>query len=259
MLAVFESTIGKPPEALIIPSGWMVPETRFEVPEICKAAWRDTTFYNFPNGNFMAFSHVCENPAHPKSVGRSTVVMDDIFCTFRGTIDNIGELRRHYGLTRQATEAMLMVEIYKVYRDRAPYPPDQVIKDLSGMFAFVLFDANRSKLFVARDRDGKVKLHWGVTDDDSLVFCDDAEVILDVCGATSTAFPAGCIFMNSDQGEKLASFDHPLHKVRAIRRENDDGAVIGVFFQVDLFSRLPSIPRVGSEANWGDAAAPATE
>ena len=60
------------------------------------------------------------------------------------------DLRRHYGLQRQATEAIVVAEAYKVLRDRAPYPTDQVIKDLHGDFAFVLFDAASGTLFAAR-------------------------------------------------------------------------------------------------------------
>lgn len=81
------------------------------------------------------------------------VVKDDIFCIFIGTLGNVCELGWHYGLCRRATEAMAVVEAYKVLRDRAPYPPDQVIKDLDGKFAFILFDAKFGTLFVARVRE----------------------------------------------------------------------------------------------------------
>ena len=81
---------------------------------------------------------------------RSIVVLDDIFCIFVGTLANIAELRHHYGLPRQATEAVIVVEAYKALRDRAPYPPDQVVKDLDGKFAFTVFDARTNTLFVAR-------------------------------------------------------------------------------------------------------------
>lgn len=81
---------------------------------------------------------------------RSIVVMDDIFCIFSGVLDNTCDLRRYYGLSRQATEAMIIIEAYKVLRDRAPYPPDQVIKELEGKFAFILFDSKASVLLLAR-------------------------------------------------------------------------------------------------------------
>lgn len=76
--------------------------------------------------------------------------MDDIFCIFSGALDNTSDLSRYYGLHRQTTEAMIIVEAYKVLRDRAPYPPDQVIKGLEGKFSFVLFDSRSSVLFIAR-------------------------------------------------------------------------------------------------------------
>lgn len=57
---------------------------------------------------------------------------------------------------------------------------------------------------------------------------------------------AGCIFLNGNGG--LMSFDHPLNKVRGIMRDDDEGNLI--VFQVDLFTRLNSIPRNGSAANW---------
>ncbi|XWS12660.1 hypothetical protein CRYUN_Cryun37aG0109300 [Craigia yunnanensis] len=248
MLAVFEKAIGNPPEELGLPSVGLDLEgkkTREEILETFRLLWQDSTLYHLSNRNFMALSHEAENPLHP----RSMVVMDDIFCIFIGTLGNICELRRHYGLSRRATEAMVVIEAYKVLRDRAPYPPDQVIKDLEGKFAFILFDAKAGTLFVARDREGSVELKWGMAGDGSLVLSDDPNTIQEACGKSCAPFPPGCFFMN---GNGLISFDHPLHKVKAIARADDDGKICGVIFQVDLFTRLPSIPRTGSAANWAD-------
>lgn len=61
---------------------------------------------------------------------------------------------------------------------------------------------------------------------------------------------AGCIFIS---GNGLMSFDHPLHKIRPKIREDDEGKVTAILFQVDLYTRIPSIPRTGSAANWADA------
>ena len=60
----------------------------------------------------------------------------------------------------------------------------------------------------------------------------------------------GCIFRNN--GSELISFDYPLNKVRAIPGQDDDGNICGVTFQVDLYTRLHSIPRTGSASNWAD-------
>ncbi|KAL5730284.1 hypothetical protein ACHQM5_003124 [Ranunculus cassubicifolius] len=247
MLAVFENSIGKPPEELRLPSANPgVLKKREEIGEMFRSSWPESTFLKFGGGSFMGFSHDNENPLYP----RSMVVKDDIYCIFIGNMENICELRHYYGLCRQTTEAMLVIEVYKVLRDRAPYPCDQVIKDLHGKFSFILFDAKYGTLFTARDRDGCMPFHWGIAVDRSLVCSDDPKIVSDACGRSSAAFPPGCIFMN---GSGLVSFVHPLNKVRAVAHEDDDGNISGVYFKVDLYTRIPSIPRTGSSANWADA------
>ncbi|GLT75080.1 hypothetical protein SLA2020_468310 [Shorea laevis] len=245
MLTVFEKAIGNPPVELGLPSiGSEGKKNRAEILETFRSLFPESTLYSLSNGNFMALSRE-GSPMHP----RCMVVLDDIFCIFIGTLDNMSELRRYYGLSRQATEAMVVVEAYKVLRDRAPYPPDQVIRDLQGKFAFFLFDAKTRTLFAARDREGRVEFNWGMAGDDSLVCSDDPKIMQIACGNSRAPFPPGCMFMN---GCGLTSFDHPLHKVRAIAQEDDDGRISEVFFQVDLLTRLPSIPRTGSATNWAD-------
>ncbi|MBA0811943.1 hypothetical protein Gohar_025954 [Gossypium harknessii] len=237
MLAVFEKATGNPPEELRLPSVGLDSDgkgTREEILQTFRLLWPESTFYHLSNGNFMTLSHGAQSPLHPRY---SKFILLDIW--------------RHYGLSRQATEAMLVVDAYKVLRDRAPYPPDQVIKDLEGKFAFIIFDAKSGTLFVARDREGSIQLKWGMAGDGSLVLSDDPNTIEKACGKSSASFPPGCIFMN---GNGLISIDHPLHKVKAIACQDDDGKICGVMFQVDLFTRLQSIPRNGSAANWADTA-----
>nr|GEU95634.1 stem-specific protein TSJT1 [Tanacetum cinerariifolium] len=219
MLAVFGSTISNPPQELSLPfkgSGSL--RTSEEVAGFFESGRVDSTWYKFPNGDFMALSHKDEYATCPS-----------------------------YGLSKQANEAMVVVEAYKVLRDRAPYPADQVIKELDGKFSFVLFDAKATKLFIARDRDGSAQLHWGVAADGCLACSDDPEIVKYGCGNRYTPFPPGCLF-KSEEG--LISFDHPLNKVRGVMREDDEGYSTAVIFQVDLFTRLYSIPRTGSDANW---------
>lgn len=254
MLAVFEKSIGKPPEELNIPlirsaSPSSSCKCRREIAEVFRSLHPDSSIYNLANGNIMALSHDGENLLQPRSI----VIMDDVFCIFIGNLENICELKRHYGLSRHTNEPLLIIEVYKVLRDRAPYPPDQVIRDLIGTFAFVLYDAKYKNLFAARDRDGGIQFKWGVAGDGSLVCSDSPDIISEACGKSCAAFPPGCIFMS---GNGLVSFVHPLHKVRAVIREEDDGSNgkdCTVMFQVDLYTRLPSIPRTGSASNWADA------
>lgn len=170
MFAVFEQSIAKAPEELNLSPAF---KTREEVADLYRSWKPESMLYKLSNGNFMALSHENESLTSPRCVfifnlisvaaefdlhlflfwlwiTRSIVVMDDIFCIFSGALDNTSDLRRYYGLHRQTTEAMIIVEAYKVLRDRAPYPPDQVIKGLEGKFSFVLFDSRSSVLFIAR-------------------------------------------------------------------------------------------------------------
>ncbi|KAG8066739.1 hypothetical protein GUJ93_ZPchr0004g38191 [Zizania palustris] len=76
--------------------------------------------------------------------------LDDIYCVFMGRLDNLSSLIRQYGLCGRSTnEALLVIEAYRTLRDRGPYPADQVVKDLSGSFAFVVFDNKSGAVFAA--------------------------------------------------------------------------------------------------------------
>lgn len=58
---------------------------------------------------------------------------------------------------------------------------------------------------------------------------------------------AGCMF-HSEGG--LRSFEHPMNKMKAMPRIDSEGVMCGANFKVDDYSRIHSMPRVGSEANW---------
>jgi len=74
---------------------------------------------------------------------------DDIFCVFEGVLDNLGRLRQHYGLSKEANEVMLLIEAYKTLRDRAPHPTSFMLGHLDGNFSFIIFDETTSTLLVA--------------------------------------------------------------------------------------------------------------
>lgn len=75
--------------------------------------------------------------------------MDDIFCVFQGALGNIPLLKQQYGLGKTTTEDIIVIETYRSLRDRGPYPIDQVVRDLNGKFAFVLFDSSSNSIFIA--------------------------------------------------------------------------------------------------------------
>ena len=74
---------------------------------------------------------------------------DDIYCLFFGSLNNLCQLNKQYGLTKTTNEAMFVIEAYRTLRDRGPYPADQVVKDLDGSFAFVVYDSKAGSVFTA--------------------------------------------------------------------------------------------------------------
>jgi asparagine synthetase B (glutamine-hydrolysing) len=91
---------------------------------------------------------------------RSFGVVDDIFCIFEGFLDNVAVLRQRYGLNKTANEVAIVIEAYRTLRDRGPYPADQVVRDFSGKFAFVLYDSTSQALFTAVVRLSFSSLHF---------------------------------------------------------------------------------------------------
>ncbi|KAH0646570.1 hypothetical protein KY284_034454 [Solanum tuberosum] len=73
-------------------------------------------------------------------------------------------------------------------RDRGPYPPDQVVKDIHGKFAFVLYDSASKSTFLA-DVDGSVPFFWGTDSEGHLVLSDDADIVKQGCGKSFAPFP----------------------------------------------------------------------
>jgi asparagine synthetase B (glutamine-hydrolysing) len=80
---------------------------------------------------------------------RTLAVVDDVYCICVGMLENLAMLRQRYGLGKSVHEVELIIEMYRSLRDRGGYSADQVIGELAGSFAFVLFDNKMRKLLVA--------------------------------------------------------------------------------------------------------------
>lgn len=198
----------------------------------------------------MAYTHHKQALLRP----RSFAVVDGIFCLFEGNLQNLATLRQEYGLAKNVTEVMLIIEAYRTLRDRGPFPADKVVGDLNGQFVFVLFDTSNRNVFVGLDCEGKVPFYWGTAADGCLVFSDTAEVLKVGCGKSFAPFPPGCYF-SSNMG--LQSYEHPLQQLKPVPRVDSQGQALGATFKVDMahkdLRKQESMHRVGSESNWAES------
>ncbi|KAF8388120.1 hypothetical protein HHK36_026786 [Tetracentron sinense] len=245
MLAVFAKSIAKSPEGLNSPHSDSVSALKdgFLVHHFSSLHPGSVTI-NFGLSGLMAYSSDKQNPLLP----RLFAVVDDIFCLFQGHIENIALLKQQYGLNKTADEVSIVIEAYRTLRDRGPYPADQVVRDLNGKFAFILYDSSSKSTFVAADADGSVPFFWGTDFEGHIVLSDDAEVVKKGCGKSFAPFPKGCFFTTSGG---LRSFEHPLNELKAMPRVDSTGQVCGATFKVDAESKKESgMPRVGSAADW---------
>ncbi|TYK20245.1 stem-specific protein TSJT1 isoform X2 [Cucumis melo var. makuwa] len=249
MLAIFHQTFAHPPEELKSPasfSGSKAPKLPQEtLNDFISRHPLNTFSVNFGQAAVLAYVSPQSFSVHQ----RLFCGFDEIYCLFLGSLNNLCALNKQYGLSKGSNEAMFLIEAYRTLRDRGPYPADQVIKDLDGSFAFVVYDSRAGAVFAALGADGGVKLYWGIAADGSVVISDDVDVIKEGCAKSYAPFPTGCMF-HSEGG--LMSFEHPMNKMKAMPRIDSEGAMCGANFKVDVYTRVNSIPRRGSEANWAE-------
>ncbi|XP_078437117.1 stem-specific protein TSJT1-like [Wolffia australiana] len=244
MLAVFEKTVAKCPEGLKAEAKTETVSAGSLVNEFCSAR-TGAVAVNLGAAGAIAFSSEKQNPLLP----RLFAVVDDIFCVFEGNIENISPLKQQYGLNKTANEVVIIIEAYKTLRDRGPYPADQVVRDLHGKFAFILYDSSSRVVFVAADMEEGVPFFWGADPEGRVVFSDDLETIKTGCGKSCAPFPKGCFFTTF---KGLQSYEHPLKEMKAVPRVDSQGQVCGSTFKVDESSRKEpaGMHKVDSAANW---------
>ncbi|CAN6928067.1 unnamed protein product [Brassica oleracea] len=247
MLAIFQKTFAHPPEELNSPASNLsgkTPKLPGETLSDFLSNHPDSAFsMSFGDSAVLAFARP-ENSHRPRMFSG----IDGIYCVFLGALNNLCDLNKQYGLSGKSTnEAMFVIEAYRTLRDRGPYPADQVLRGLDGSFAFVIYDAQTSSVFAALGSDGAESLYWGIAADGSVVMSDDLKVIKQGCFKSFAPFPTGCMF-HSESG--LMSYEHPKNKMKAMQRIDSEGVICGANFKVDACSKINSIPRRGSEANW---------
>ncbi|KAJ6895004.1 stem-specific protein TSJT1-like [Populus alba x Populus x berolinensis] len=160
MLAIFHKAFANPPEELNSPASQRstrkpkLPEETLS--EFLSHHPQKTFSINFGEAAVLAYVPQ-DSPFSPQQ--RLFCGFEGIYCLFSGSLNNLCTLNKQYGLTKGTNEAMFVIEAFKTLRDRGPYPADQVVKDLDGSFAFVIYDSKAGTVFAALGSDGGVKLY----------------------------------------------------------------------------------------------------
>uniref|UniRef100_A0A2P2K038 Stem-specific protein TSJT1 n=1 Tax=Rhizophora mucronata TaxID=61149 RepID=A0A2P2K038_RHIMU len=245
MLAVFDKTVAKCPEALQSPHFGSVSAVKDgSLAKRFESLHPGSVTVNLGSVAAISYSLDKQNPLLP----RLFAVVDDIFCLFQGHINNFPAVKQQYGLTKAANEAIIIIEAYRTLRDRGPYPADQVVRDFQGKFAFILYDSSIKSTFVASDADGSVPFFWGTDSESHLILSDDSQIVQQGCGKSFAPFPKGCFFTTSGG---LRSFEHPLNELKPVPRVDSSGEICGATFKVDAETKKETgMPRVGSSYNW---------
>ncbi|XP_065863232.1 stem-specific protein TSJT1 [Euphorbia lathyris] len=245
MLAVFDKSIAKCPEALQSPHSG--PSSALKDGFLANhfgSIHPGSVTVNLASSGLLSYSLNKQNPLLP----RLFAVVDDIFCLFQGHIQNVAVLKQQYGLNKTANEVIIVIEAFRTLRDRGPYPIDQVVRDFEGKFSFVLYDSTAKAAFIAADVDGSVPFFWGSDSEGHLVVSDDDEILKQACGKSFAPFPKGCFFTTSGG---LRSYEHPLNELKPIPRVDSSGHVCGANFKVDSETKKEGgMPRVGSAYDW---------
>ncbi|MCL7033168.1 hypothetical protein MKW94_004662 [Papaver nudicaule] len=246
MLAVFDKSVAKCPEGLTSPNldSSISALSNGDLTQHFCSLDPNTVTINLGIAGSIAYSPNKQNSLVPRLFG----VVSDIFCLFQGHFENIAVLKQQYGLHKTANEVSVVIEAYRTLRDRGPYPANHVVRDLSGKFAFVIFDSSANATFIAADADGSVPFFWGTDSEGHLICSDNADVLRKGCATSFAPFPKGCFFTTSGG---LQSFEHPMNELKAMPRIDSSGQVCGATYKVDIEAKKEAVmPRVGSEANW---------
>lgn len=173
--------------------------------------------------------------------GAVTVVLN-------GEIYNYRELRRdleqrgHSFSTHTDTEV-----IVHLYEEKGP----ELVHDLHGMFGFAVWDRERRRLVVARDRLGKKPLYYSLRDG-TLTFASELNAVM-----RDPAVPDDIDLQALDAYLALRYVPHPLSIYSAVRKLPpagrliwDDGSV-----RIDRYWRLSYRPKQGPKdvAEFGEA------
>lgn len=112
------------------------------------------------------------------------------------------------------------------------------LDELQGMFAFVLYDAEKNSYLIGRDHLGIIPLYMGYDEHGNLYVASEMKALVPVC-RTIKEFPAGS-FMSSDDGEIHSYYQRDWFEFDNVKENHTDAAQLKEALEESVKSHLMS-------------------
>ncbi len=151
-------------------------------------------------GNNAILSHERLSIVDPLS-GKQPLVSDDekIILAANGEIYNHKEIRAKFEGTykfRTGSDCEVIIPLYKKYRESGDFTA--MIEELSGIFAFALYDSENDVYLIARDEIGVIPLYQGWDKAGRYYVASELKALEGDC-QTIEEFPNGSYFWSKDE------------------------------------------------------------
>ncbi len=151
-------------------------------------------------GNNAILSHERLSIVDPLS-GKQPLVSDDekIILAANGEIYNHKEIRAKFEGTykfRTGSDCEVIIPLYKKYRESGDFT--KMIEELSGIFAFALYDSEHDTYLIARDEIGVIPLYQGWDKAGRYYVASELKALEGDC-QTIEEFPNGHYFYSKDE------------------------------------------------------------
>ena len=160
-------------------------------------------------GNNAILSHERLSIVDPLS-GKQPLVSDDekIILAANGEIYNHKEIRAKFDGSykfRTGSDCEVIIPLYKKYRDSGDFT--KMIEELSGIFAFALYDSEHDTYLIARDEIGVIPLYQGWDKAGHYYVASELKALEGDC-QTIEEFPNGSYFWSKDTTQKPVKWYH---------------------------------------------------
>ncbi len=160
-------------------------------------------------GNNAILSHERLSIVDPLS-GKQPLVSDDekIILAANGEIYNHKEIRAKFEGSykfRTGSDCEVIIPLYKKYRESGDFT--KMIEELSGIFAFALYDSEHDTYLIARDEIGVIPLYQGWDKAGRYYVASELKALEGDC-QTIEEFPNGSYFWSKDSTQKPVRWYH---------------------------------------------------